>query len=286
MTTERERFEEWLAQFRELAPLHGPVLWEAWQAALSAPPDTESRRAQPAAPSDEVAAVLRYCRAVQQEGTVNERVVAQTVARMLAKPPDAAPSVAMNDRGKASDAPLDDAMKCALMKSVKFIDAAPSVAPEPVAWTTLIEIDWVKRNAGRAGSFYAVKAGPNDIPLFAHPPREASVAPEPVAWEGGEGWESLAWELCADENGEDACNELIWEGGPIPEPWGDRWMKYEGEAKRLIALVHKHAAHPPRAPLTPLTVPMPPQNKCCRDEAVWQDGWVAGWEAAHGSGGK
>ena len=77
-----------------------------------------------------------------------------------------------------------------------------------------------------------------------------SVAPEPVAWEGGEGWESLAWELCADENGEDACNELIWEGGPIPEPWGDRWMKYEGEAKRLIALVHKHAAHPPRAPLT------------------------------------
>lgn len=77
-----------------------------------------------------------------------------------------------------------------------------------------------------------------------------SVAPEPVAWEGGEGWESLAWELCADENGEDACNELIWEGGPIPEPWGDRWMKYEGEAKRLIALVHKHAAHPPRAPLS------------------------------------
>ena len=46
-----------------------------------------------------------------------------------AAPADAAPSVAMNDRGKASDAPLDDAMKCALMKSVKFIDAAPSVAP-------------------------------------------------------------------------------------------------------------------------------------------------------------
>ena len=38
MTTERERFEAWLAQFRELAPLHGPVLWKAWQAALSAPP--------------------------------------------------------------------------------------------------------------------------------------------------------------------------------------------------------------------------------------------------------
>ncbi len=62
--------------------------------------------------------------------------------------------------------------------------------------------------------------------------------------EFGEGWESLAWELCADENGEEACTELIWEGGPIPEPWGDRWLKYEDEAKRLIALVHKHT-HPP-----------------------------------------
>lgn len=69
---------------------------------------------------------------------------------------------------------------------------------------------------------------------------------KPVAWEGGEGWESLAWELCANENGEDSCNELIWEGGPIPEPWGDHWMKYEEEAKRLIALVQKHTTPPQR----------------------------------------
>lgn len=60
--------------------------------------------------------------------------------------------------------------------------------------------------------------------------------------EFGEGWESLAWELCAEEHGEEACSELIWEGGVVPEPWGDRWLKYEDEAKRLIALVHKHAA--------------------------------------------
>lgn len=75
-------------------------------------------------------------------------------------------------------------------------------------------------------------------------PTEASAtaATAPNRWQGGEGWESLAWELCADENGEDACNELIWEGGAIPEPWGERWLKYEGEAKRLIALVRKHAA--------------------------------------------
>jgi len=66
---------------------------------------------------------------------------------------------------------------------------------------------------------------------------------EPVAtkdWEGAEYWMPLAWELCADECGEDACNELIWEGSPIPEPWGDRWLKYEDDAKRLIALVYKH----------------------------------------------
>jgi hypothetical protein len=74
---------------------------------------------------------------------------------------------------------------------------------------------------------------------------------EPVAWEGGEGWESLAWELCANENGEDSCNELIWEGGPIPEPWGDRWMKYEEEAKRLIALVQKHTTPPAQPELAP-----------------------------------
>ena len=80
-----------------------------------------------------------------------------------------------------------------------------------------------------------------EIPLVMAQPEQ-----EPVAWEGGEGWESLAWELCADENGEDSCNELIWEGGPIPEPWGDRWMKYEEEAKRLIALVQKHTTPPQR----------------------------------------
>ena len=113
--------------------------------------------------------------------------------------------------------------------------------------------------------------------------KEALAQPEqePVAWEGGEGWESLAWELCADENGEDSCNELIWEGGPIPEPWGDRWMKYEEEAKRLIALVQKHTTPPQRKPLT-------------EDEVVRMDEWlfdqpfwrvlmlVRAIEAAHG----
>lgn len=74
---------------------------------------------------------------------------------------------------------------------------------------------------------------------------------EPVQcgkWQGAEYWMPLAWALCAEECGEDACTELVWEGGPIPEPWGDRWLKYEDEAKRLIALVKEHTAPQPAAP--------------------------------------
>ena len=73
-------------------------------------------------------------------------------------------------------------------------------------------------------------------------------AQEPCGWDGAEEWEKLAWHLCAEENGEDACHELIWEGGPMPEPWGDRWLKYEGEARRMIALVRTHVPAPRPAP--------------------------------------
>ena len=72
---------------------------------------------------------------------------------------------------------------------------------------------------------------------------------EPVAWEGAEEWEQLAWELCADECGEESCTDLIWDMGVIPEPWGERWQKYEYEAKRMIAMVRKYA-HPVKEQLT------------------------------------
>lgn len=65
------------------------------------------------------------------------------------------------------------------------------------------------------------------------------------AWKAGgqesdniEGWEPLAIALC-EEEGNDPF-ELIWEHDAIPEPWGDRWMKYEDDAKRMINLVHTH----------------------------------------------
>jgi hypothetical protein len=58
---------------------------------------------------------------------------------------------------------------------------------------------------------------------------------KPMAWEGAEQWEPLAMFLCADENGSDSCHEMVWEGYP-PEPWGERWQKYESEARRMIDL--------------------------------------------------
>jgi len=76
----------------------------------------------------------------------------------------------------------------------------------------------------------------------ATPSAPAVQADAAQGWEGAEEWMPLAWELCAEENGEESCNELVWEGGPIPEPWGDRWLKYEDEAKALIALVRKCVA--------------------------------------------
>ena len=80
-------------------------------------------------------------------------------------------------------------------------------------------------------------------------------------WEGAEEWMPLAWELCAEENGEEACNELIWEGGPIPEPWGDRWLKYEDQAKEMIAMVRTHVPTPqPAAQAEPVSKPALPEE--------------------------
>lgn len=135
-----------------------------------------------------------------------------------------------------------DQMHAYALENRRAQPAAPSVAPEPVAWTTLIEIDWVKRNAGRAGSFYAVKAGPNDIPLFAHPPRAPSVAPEPpkqvsdsYAFIKRTNEEYRAW--CRTYYSPDALesNDMVSLHG--------LWAWQEQERR-------KEATHPPRAPLT------------------------------------
>lgn len=97
-------------------------------------------------------------------------------------------------------------------------------------------------------------------------------------WEGAEEWMPLAWELCAEEHGEEACNELIWTGGPIPEPWGDRWLQYEDEAKRLITLVRKHVPSP-RPQAVPMTCAWEQEDECgsaysttCGNTFMFEDG--------------
>ena len=90
------------------------------------------------------------------------------------------------------------------------------------------------------------------------PPQQAAPVAVPAGnWEGAEEWMPLAWELCANECGEEACTELVWEGGPIPEPWGDRWLKYEDQAKEMIALVRKLV---PSLAASPQAAPAPPQG--------------------------
>lgn len=115
----------------------------------------------------------------------------------------------------------------------------PDLPPlKTVAWMTPIGTVWVTK--GPTDDKPLVLRSDAEAAILADRAKRAQEVQTSAAWENSEGWESLAWELCADENGEEACNELIWEGGPIPEPWGERWLKYEGEAKRLIALVQKH----------------------------------------------
>jgi len=110
-------------------------------------------------------------------------------------------------------------------------------------------LQWISETPHQRGSINGMAAQVSDeirAALAAQEPAQA-VEPEP---DNMEEWERLAWALCAEEHGEEACTELIWEGGAIPEPWGDRWLKYEGEAKRLIALVAKHTHPAPAKPLS------------------------------------
>ena len=108
MTTERERFEAWAKTTHprwrfdksrsDDGYMYAPTAtaWRAWQAALSAPPDTVNRRAQPAAPAILMSAVF------VKEG--------------------------------ADDFAPQRLLPCGSAVYLVPPDAAPSVAPEPVAW--------------------------------------------------------------------------------------------------------------------------------------------------------
>lgn len=37
-------------------------------------------------------------------------------------------------------------------------------------------------------------------------------------------------------------HQLLWEGGPIPEPWGDAWQRYESDAERVLDTIGEGSA--------------------------------------------
>lgn len=140
--------------------------------------------------------------------------------------------------GYENDLPLSairakGALRAALAKNA---NAAPE--QEPVG--EVVEYIFGKHEGIRFSVFPAGYSLPIGTKLYTHPmPAPAAPEPQPDTWDGAEEWERLAFELCADEHGEESCNELIWSDF---EPWGERWLKYEDEAKRMISLVRKHIA--------------------------------------------
>lgn len=90
-----------------------------------------------------------------------------------------------------------------------------------------------RRFAGRAGT---TATEDFDLPAAS----DDAIAATQDAGEVVDGeWDLLAIVLC-EEDGNDP-HQLLWSGGPIPEPWGDYWCKYEGDAKRMIRLVREFA---------------------------------------------
>ena len=104
----------------------------------------------------------------------------------------------------------------------------------------------------------------------------AAHEPQPDTWDGAEEWERLAFELCADEHGEESCNELIWSDF---EPWGERWLKYEDEAKRMISLVRKHTAPAPTPQREWQSLTKDEINECASAE-VYPSTWAMAFARA------
>ncbi len=225
MTTERERFEAWAKTTHprwrfdksrsDDGYMYAPTAtaWRAWQAALSAPPGTENRRAQPAAPAD----------------------------------------------------------------------AAPSVAPEPVAWM------WQHDETGRTGfvgsGFDRAHWEEHNprlkiiAPCFVHPPR-APLTREALA-------EIVRSHLTSTYH----CTRVweAWHVGTMTED--DFEPASESDMAEDIADAIL-AAHPPRAPLSDEHVyavvrsvqpHLATTSKAWRDLVVECRYWL---EAAHGIGGK
>lgn len=170
---------------------------------------------------------------------------------------------------QAGEADLFDYVQMHAYARAALADRA-AVQAEPATWVNAAAFKAMRNGLGPVAGIAQQRPG-FEMPLYASPPAAAVPAPseapelraEVPLW--GEEWERLAWHLCAEEHGEDACNDLLWEGGPQPEPWGDRWLKYEGDAKRLIALVREHVPQP-AATSPPPAAPAPPAQPLTQQE--------------------
>jgi hypothetical protein len=115
-------------------------------AALSAPPQAPAAVQGEVTLRDSIAGVLRFCRDVQAEGTANERAIAQSVARMLSEPPqaaqqaEAAPAQPSATAGEANDAPIVQWAK-GLEESRKQAEHAYTISA--LATTKVGSRDWV-----------------------------------------------------------------------------------------------------------------------------------------------
>ena len=134
--------------------------------------------------------------------------------------------MAMNAWDEAS--PQKEGIQAEWQRVVDAISKELLREDEPVAW--IDDYLMIRKN----------KADDTCLPLYFHPAPKATEEDEAVA----DAYELLAMELASEEH--DDIHQLIYEGCP-PEPWGEVWQRYEGEAKRLISLVTKYIHPTPKA---------------------------------------
>lgn len=118
--------------------------------------------------------------------------------------------------------------------------AAPSVAPEPVAW---IGPDYFTAFSKQGFQVSQFKIAPGLVPLFTHPPRAPSVAPEPPTRE------ALAEIVRLHLTSTYHCTRVweAWHVGTMTEDDFEPASESDMAEEIADAIL---AAHPPRAPLT------------------------------------
>lgn len=103
--------------------------------------------------------------------------------------------------------------------------------PTPLDAALIAAADKIDRLTRREAEL--VKANIELAALLRESPQEASGS----HFADDEGIVCVLASHLAKSDGHDDPNHLIWEGGPIPEPWGEVWCRYEEPAKEILRLV-------------------------------------------------